>query len=600
MERRRQADVPDSRCQETGSPNGGLTVTAAYEEELAAEAVTLSFATLPIELLPQILQHLSWRIRDLASCARVNSVWQVYAQVLLYERIVLRNSNILIKVFRSLAAHPKNAAHARIVEIRAFPLGLLAEALEQIEIDIVIALRNAKNLRELVWTRTGSLSDRVIVELFPHLHSLQKLQITGDTRTFDPALLVKSLKRPPPQSCCRAIEDPPRSGRFRKEASPYDTVGDSAQNRPTEAEPNAGERCIERFSVNLPDKKMASKLPDVAEQLGGKLRGLNILSYHSSHVTDAVLQAAALHLPNLTHLSIVGCKAVSIRGVLPVLQAARGLLEELALESLSLLPDDLHLISPSLGRLRVLSLTYPKARIPAASFLASLSDLVSQLEQLQSFTFYAPGGSKAITGADEEPESDDEAGNNGSVSGARPDGYQHTSTTHHRADGCYSHGIPMSGPALSTAFLQRLMITRGKQLRMLRLHGIGMSLDQLSFICDACSNENDGQLVDLVVHLYEHDARAMRLCAALRRLGRLKDLHVLSSANSDMLLTEADLQNMADASPTTLRQIGFRHHVWMIDRSNYDRVRKKGCQLQRWDNGSGAFFRPEALFAVRT
>ncbi len=44
---------------------------------------------LPLDLLPVVLSHLSYRINDLAACARVNHTWHAYAQPLLYERIVL-------------------------------------------------------------------------------------------------------------------------------------------------------------------------------------------------------------------------------------------------------------------------------------------------------------------------------------------------------------------------------------------------------------------------------------------------------------------------------------------------------------------------------
>ena len=82
--------------------------------ELASNASQV-IGSLPIELLPEILSRLSWRTGDLAACARVNSSWHNYAQLLLYERILLRDQLKLIKLFRSLAAHEHNARSLRII-----------------------------------------------------------------------------------------------------------------------------------------------------------------------------------------------------------------------------------------------------------------------------------------------------------------------------------------------------------------------------------------------------------------------------------------------------------------------------------------------------
>ncbi len=517
-----------------------------------------------------------------------------------------RDHNRLVKLFSSLSAHVHNAVHLRILELRVFPFGLRAEALEQLEMHIVRALQHAgAHLHELSWTRTGSLSDRVILELFPHLRALRRLELTGDSRTWDPALLVRSLKRPARRLRCRAEEELPKgSGVWQVVQEDAEESNGNDAIDPDEAEGKS----VERLSLLMPDRRTASAIPAICERLGGQLKGLSVLSNHAPHLTDSILADCAPYLPHLSHLSIIGCRSISFAGLLPLLSVSRGKLSELALESLpSLQAADFQRMQPYLQKsLQVLSLTYPRPALDAHEYLNALADLLSECQGLHSFTLYAPGGSKGVSasglaadgvggGGYEAPESDEEEEEDAAPSaGTSDDGYRaaeeemarqrrqreaHFGVPGLGPDGKprYRYGIPMSGPALSTDFLEALLRARGRHLRLLRLHGIGMSLAQLEMICSMCSapapaQQADGvtgaggELVDLVVHLYEADPNTNRLRRSLSKLGKLRSLHILSSVNSDMILDEEDLAQLVDACPTTLRQIGFRHRVWLVSR----------------------------------
>jgi len=177
-----------------------------------------------------------------------------------------------------LASCPENAAKVRIVEVRVWPFNLQAEKLETLEVQVVRALQNAHGLEELCWTRTGSLSDRVIMELFPHLKALKKLEITGDSRSWDPALLISSLRRPPRHLRCCATEDPPRSGTYVLEKMDDGDEGGSAEEDHRSNGQEREARAIERLSLLLPDHKLAYALPALCKRLGGQLKGISILS----------------------------------------------------------------------------------------------------------------------------------------------------------------------------------------------------------------------------------------------------------------------------------------------------------------------------------
>lgn len=81
------------------------------------------------------------------------------------------------------------------VELRVYPFGLPAERLEALEEQILSTLHHATGLQELCWTRDGSLNDRLLRTMFDHLPSLRKLEITGNSKLWSPALLAEKVPR---------------------------------------------------------------------------------------------------------------------------------------------------------------------------------------------------------------------------------------------------------------------------------------------------------------------------------------------------------------------------------------------------------------------
>ncbi|CEH12938.1 hypothetical protein CBOM_00889 [Ceraceosorus bombacis] len=114
-------------------------------------------STLPLELVPEIMQPFSQSVGCLAACALVSRTFNRYATPYLYSNLVLRSQGRLKLLFRTLAARSELARLLKALEIRVYPFGLRAEELEQLEHSICEALRSATQLEALCWTRTGSL-----------------------------------------------------------------------------------------------------------------------------------------------------------------------------------------------------------------------------------------------------------------------------------------------------------------------------------------------------------------------------------------------------------------------------------------------------------
>lgn len=196
-------------------------------------------ARLPLEILEQILSHLAWRVQDLASCALVSRAWNTYATPLLYARLYLRNQRRVREVLASLDTSKHLARLVKILEIRVWPFGLQAEALEDLEASLLRSLQHCQGLEELYWTRNGSLTDRV-TPFLPYFASLNTLELTGSSRFYTPADVTKFLLAP------------------------------------TQT-PN-----LRHFSLVLPDRKVVAELPEWASQLGSKLESFSILCQVSS------------------------------------------------------------------------------------------------------------------------------------------------------------------------------------------------------------------------------------------------------------------------------------------------------------------------------
>ncbi|WFD28699.1 hypothetical protein MNAN1_003712 [Malassezia nana] len=297
---------------------------------------------LPGELVPLVLAPLAWRRSDLARCCLVCRWWYSHAAPLLYERLWLRDQTRLVRVFASLDASPALARWLRIVELRVFPFGMPAERLEKLETQIVHALQHAPHLRSLAWTRTGSLSDRVLPSIFPAMTCLERLELTGDTLTWSPDVLVRYMPR-----------------------------------------------TIKDLAFVLPDRTLASHLVALVACLDGRLQRLSLVCMNSSVITDALLEDMAPHAPRLVALSLVGCKQVHGRGVQALVSPA---LRELALENVAITPDELVALAPRMERLTRLTVTTPRRAHDTPAFFETLAHLVAMCSDVQYLAVYAPGG----------------------------------------------------------------------------------------------------------------------------------------------------------------------------------------------------------------
>lgn len=259
-----------------------------------------SLSDLPLDLLRPTLAFLQYRVTDLAACAQVSRLFNQAATPYLYERLFLRDHRRLQLVFRTLSQRPELCRLVSILELRVFPFGLNAERLEQLEDRIERTLVQAVNLRQLVWTRTGSLNDRLLPHLLRSSPSLKRLEITGDARTWTTNTLIREIQ------------------------------------------PG-----IEHLSIILPERTVINALVDIAAKLqhasSAGLRSLSLLCQHSPFLTDAHLLAMAPALSALERLSLAGCRAVTASGIAAVLKSALSSqdqtnvtgVKELALEGLN-------------------------------------------------------------------------------------------------------------------------------------------------------------------------------------------------------------------------------------------------------------------------
>ncbi|KAK0526778.1 hypothetical protein OC834_004676 [Tilletia horrida] len=506
---------------------------------------------LPIELLKHLLEFVPHR--DLPACCRVSKLFHTLAAPILYRRLWLRDQIRLHKVFKVLAGAPHLASLLRVVEVRVFPFGLPAEQLEALEIAIIKTFQNANNLEELIWTRTGSFmprtgfqrsrNDRVLRTVFDKTPKLKLLELTGDSRSWSPDLLI--AKMPP---------------------------------------------VIERFSIIMPDRPVTERIPDIANRLGANLQSLSVLSNNAAFIRDAYIEAAAPFLTSLTRLSLVGCKNVTGSAVLAILKQNPSRIVELSLEGLSLVPAEIDRIAQLSIKVKTLAITHPAKASP--EFYDSLASWIENSHQLRRLTFYRMSGEVAAPD-EEQTASDDEEEGADQPESLPPDaapGAPHIAasaeassstlpTTTPASDSPHlerfrnqpyrpqpptgtvpasrSRGGAPSDPLLSSTFLQRVLAARGAELVQLRIHRLAMTIEQLGLICHSCP-----QLEDLVVHLYEPESEIIK--AHLSALPRLRSVHILASLRSGLEMSEANLRDVAASASTTLRQIGFRNRVWEV------------------------------------
>ncbi|KAJ9477919.1 F-box domain-containing protein [Pseudozyma hubeiensis] len=564
---------------------------------------------LPLDLLVPILSHLRHRVSDLAACALVCRLFGQIATPLLYERLFLRDQTRLKLVFACLGSNKDLCRLVKIVELRVFPFGLDAERLEKLEIDIEATFRNAINLEELVWTRAGSLNDRLLPTLLSGSRKLRRLELAGDARLWTTSTLCTYI----PLSVQGLSLVLPEKATLRGLADIAAKLLDGSA--------DANMLASRLGTLHMDDDNLE-------EETG--LRSLSILCQHSPHLTDAILMALAPHLRRLRRLSLAGCRAVTGRGIQAILRCASAYghgVNDLAMEGLNIQAQDVALLHPYASSLRLLSLTYPRSAsssgsrsLPASSisdFYANFAKLIEMAGNLEELTHYAGSGSRpAMDGGHEgdddgivdldeldDDESDyDEAGEYVQAARTDPNGNDNAAWTSSDwirrfsgppPEGSVRYGQPKTSmppsnlPLLPTAFLSRLVSSRGGQLTKLRLHGIGLSLDQLGVITQHCRNVRD-----LVIQIWEDDLP--RLAALLCQMPRLETLHILASASSETSLGEREIQWIAQVCTDAnrerrvqrhaqhlrgvssgrlvqegigLHQIGFRNRVWLVERA---------------------------------
>ncbi|GAA5870397.1 hypothetical protein JCM1840_004713 [Sporobolomyces johnsonii] len=334
-----------------------------------------SLSDLPPELLPALLEPLVRR-QDLYNVCLVNREWAACGQSLLYRRISLfgRDLAIASQLFHILASNPRLAALVKTLHIRVWPLSLIVKERLAMEDVAVKMLTNCVNVEELVFTRKGSLTDRV----FEAITSLPRL------RTFE--LNAHTNLSPGSWSASHLLDLPP----------------------------------LRSLSLILPDRNIASILPAFlsrqrellqnsrseydSDGVGGPmLEELSILCRESTVINDTVVSSLA---PVLAHgqlhsLALAGCPKLTGAPLLTLLPHLPHL-RNLALEACNLDPSFYSAAAPFLTRLESLKLTHPGPRHPTLpAFFPALESLLEQTKKLRAFTLYHSGAS--ATGRREWP-----------------------------------------------------------------------------------------------------------------------------------------------------------------------------------------------------
>ncbi|KAF9453370.1 hypothetical protein P691DRAFT_801191 [Macrolepiota fuliginosa MF-IS2] len=302
---------------------------------------------LPLELLPEILEHLP-RANYLTRTALVNhtfhnaTVPQLYARASIYSWHKEAKARV-IQLFRTLASCPHLARYVRRLEIRDFPKNQLTDESRDA---IYRGLRNCTNLRSCTWTRDGSLTTDILLALSHGLsdefassafaytdggapieprpvpthsasvHSLRELEINGLSLLYDPRFLL----------------------RF---------------------------EWLTKISIIMPSLEVTRILEKWVWVLGGRLKSLNLICKMSPLITDDVLIRMAPSLKNLEFLHLTGCPKVTHQGIRAVLAENEAGIMNLGLEGVSPRLDLAQLLPTSttnqyiLHNLRSLTLSIP-------------------------------------------------------------------------------------------------------------------------------------------------------------------------------------------------------------------------------------------------
>lgn len=524
-------------------------------------------ASLPLELLPLILDTLSsWSsVSTLATLCLVSRSWHSWTLPHLWRRIWLRDSHRVRLVFSVLRNHPELCRLVKVLELRVYPLGLRAEELEDLEDSVACSLREMSELRELGWTRTGSLNDRLLPDIVRNKGKLRHLELMGSTRDWSATapMLWQGV--------------PGGDGSF-----PFPQLSS--------------------LSIILPDALAMRCIVEIASRR--PLSSLLLLCQHSSVFLPVHAQLLAPHLERLERLVLVGCKRLDGPSLRTLVGAAERL-KVLAIEGCAAFhPDIFPKLAPTLRHsLATLTLTLPRPALCAhTTFYQHLAGLVDGLDELKEFTLYAPGGLKGAGGGEDDDFDDvDETAGDQPVDGG---------------DASLAPSSASLAPKLPLSFIRSLTTSR-PGLTLLRIHGIVASTESLRLIAQACTG-----LRELVVQLESvapapssqpdgsgsssssTAGRESGLSALLAPLtSSLRTLHILARAGAPFDLDEGDVARLAGRM-RALRQVGFRNRVWEVQRDlgvavDDDEVSSSadGVTLKRWDASEGRW--PEVLLVVK-
>jgi len=138
------------------------------------------FSSLPLDLLPTILAHLTNR-QDLRACTLVSRTWKRTATPLLYRwiRMFGKDLNILPALFAMLARTPQLAGLVKVLEVRVYKKSY--KLVERIEMNAlaVSVLEACTNVESLTWTRIGSVTDDTM-DAIAKLTKLKHLELNGE------------------------------------------------------------------------------------------------------------------------------------------------------------------------------------------------------------------------------------------------------------------------------------------------------------------------------------------------------------------------------------------------------------------------------------
>lgn len=340
----------------------------------------VGFNSLPVELLPLVLDPLAFR-GDLAAACRVSKLWDAVARPLLYRQIRMIGTDLRLvpELLTTLAAHPHLCRLIKRLEMRVFPLSMSAREREEMSQLAVCVLRQSTNIEDLIWTRKGSLNDRCVrfaLDCLPNWSS------------------SLSLRR---HRVLEAIASLPALKSFELNATTTLALGGSWDPFQLLRLPR-----MKTLSLVLPDRGVASVLPALLERQMERpdperdmgLEALTLLCRESTVITDGLLSSIrdTLKGSNLRHLALAGCTRIT-RGPLLHLLAALPSLRHLCLEACtSISPDFFSQAGPHLPGLCSLKVTHPGPRHPLLDdFYPALLDLINHTGSLHSLTLYHSG-----------------------------------------------------------------------------------------------------------------------------------------------------------------------------------------------------------------